>query len=89
MITCQGICGIFKKMFRNTPKVWDCEKLMFIPDHYIFPNAEHAHYIVDISRKFCVEQDIKYFYAIQDCSNFRANPDCKGVCHVALAQEGR
>ncbi|RZB59769.1 3-isopropylmalate dehydratase large subunit, chloroplastic isoform B [Glycine soja] len=79
-----GICGIFKKMFRNTPKVWDCEKLMFIPDHYIFPNAEHAHYIVDISRKFCVEQDIKYFYAIQDCSNFRANPDCKGTGKVLL-----
>ncbi|KAL5171990.1 3-isopropylmalate dehydratase large subunit, chloroplastic [Glycine soja] len=72
------------KMFRNTPKVWDCEKLMFIPDHYIFPNAEHAHYIVDISRKFCVEQDIKYFYAIQDCSNFRANPDCKGTGKVLL-----
>jgi 3-isopropylmalate/(R)-2-methylmalate dehydratase large subunit len=32
--------------------------------------------------------NIKYFYDIQDRSNFKANPDYKGVCHVALAQEG-
>lgn len=30
--------------------------------------------------------NIKYFYDITDRSNFRANPDYKGVCHVALAQ---
>ncbi len=29
---------------------------------------------------------IKYFYDITDRSNFKANPDYKGVCHVALAQ---
>lgn len=32
--------------------------------------------------------NIKYFYDIKDRGNFRANPDYKGVCHVALAQEG-
>lgn len=31
---------------------------------------------------------IKYFYDITNRSDFRANPDYKGVCHVALAQEG-
>jgi hypothetical protein len=31
---------------------------------------------------------IKYFYDITDRSNFRANPDYKGVCHIAMAQEG-
>lgn len=35
-----------------------------------------------------VEQDIKYFYDITDRGNFKVNPDYKGVCHVALAQEG-
>lgn len=30
--------------------------------------------------------NIKYFYDIKDLSNFKANPDYKGVCHVALAQ---
>lgn len=33
-------------------------------------------------------QGIKYFYDITDRGNFKANPDYKGVCHVALAQEG-
>ena len=31
---------------------------------------------------------IKYFYDITDRSDFKANPDYKGVCHIALAQEG-
>ncbi|XP_014512451.1 3-isopropylmalate dehydratase large subunit, chloroplastic [Vigna radiata var. radiata] len=87
-ITCPGITGIFKKQFGNTAKVWDREKVVVIPDHYIFTNDERAHRNVDIARDFCVEQDIKYFYDIQDRSNFRANPDYKGVCHIALAQEG-
>ncbi len=38
----------------------------------------------DMARKY----NIKYFYDIQDRSDFRANPDYKGVCHIALAQEG-
>ena len=32
--------------------------------------------------------NIKYFYDITDRSDFKANPSYKGVCHVALAQEG-
>jgi 3-isopropylmalate/(R)-2-methylmalate dehydratase large subunit len=32
--------------------------------------------------------NIKYFYDIIDRSDFKANPNYKGVCHVALAQEG-
>lgn len=35
-----------------------------------------------------MEQNIKHFYDIKDHSNFKVNPDYKGVCHVALAQEG-
>lgn len=31
---------------------------------------------------------IKYFYDIKDRSDFKANPDYKGVCHIALAQVG-
>lgn len=36
----------------------------------------------------CGHQSIKYFYDITDRGNFKVNPDYKGVCHVALAQEG-
>ncbi|KAD5803621.1 hypothetical protein E3N88_14981 [Mikania micrantha] len=83
-----GSIGIFKKEFGNDAKVWDREKVVIIPDHYIFTTDERANRNVDIIREFSHEQGIKYFYDIKDLSNFKANPDYKGVCHIALAQEG-
>ncbi|KAL3812416.1 hypothetical protein ACJIZ3_013684 [Penstemon smallii] len=83
-----GSIGIFKREFGENAKVWDREKLVIIPDHYIFTSDERANRNVDILRDFCIEQNIKYFYDIKDLGNFKANPDYKGVCHVALAQEG-
>ncbi|KAG6757296.1 hypothetical protein POTOM_037604 [Populus tomentosa] len=83
-----GSIGIFKKEFGPDAKVWDREKVVIIPDHYIFTKDERANRNVDILRDFCNEQNIKYFYDIKDLGNFKANPDYKGVCHVALAQEG-
>ncbi|KAF3443632.1 hypothetical protein FNV43_RR13322 [Rhamnella rubrinervis] len=46
--------------------VWNQEKLVIIPDHYIFTSDEHANCNVDILRDFCTEQNIKYFYDIKD-----------------------
>ncbi|XP_062218045.1 3-isopropylmalate dehydratase large subunit, chloroplastic-like [Phragmites australis] len=83
-----GTIGIFKKEFGEDAKVWNREKVVIIPDHYIFTSDERANRNVDILRDFCMEQKIKYFYDIKDLSDFRANPDYKGVCHIALAQEG-
>ncbi|KAA8543425.1 hypothetical protein F0562_021080 [Nyssa sinensis] len=83
-----GAIGILKREFGEDAKVWDREKIVVIPDHYIFTSDDRANRNVDILREFCIEQNIKYFYDIKDINNFRANPDYKGVCHVALAQEG-
>ncbi|MBW4521818.1 MAG: 3-isopropylmalate dehydratase large subunit [Scytolyngbya sp. HA4215-MV1] len=83
-----GTIGVFKREFGADAKVWDSEKIVLIPDHYIFTADERANRNVDILRDFAHEQGIKYFYDIVDRSNFKANPDYKGVCHVALAQEG-
>ncbi|OMP03153.1 Aconitase/3-isopropylmalate dehydratase large subunit, alpha/beta/alpha, partial [Corchorus capsularis] len=83
-----GSIGIFNKEFGENAKVWDREKVVVIPDHYIFTTDERANRNVDILRDFSMEQNIKYFYDIKDLSDFKANPDYKGVCHVALAQEG-
>ncbi len=83
-----GTIGVFKREFGADAKVWDPEKIVIIPDHYIFTADERANRNVDILRDFVQEQGIKYFYDIIDRSNFKANPDYKGVCHVALAQEG-
>lgn len=52
-------------------QVWDREKIVIIPDHYIFTNDERANRNVDILRDFCMEQNIKYFYDIKDLGNFK------------------
>lgn len=83
-----GTIGVFKREFGADAKVWDREKIVLIPDHYIFTADERANRNVDILREFAQEQNIKYFYDITDRANFKANPDYKGVCHIALAQEG-
>ncbi len=83
-----GTIGVFKKEFGADAKVWDKEKVVLIPDHYIFTKDARANRNVDILREFALEQNIKYFYDITDLANFKANPDYKGVCHIALAQEG-
>lgn len=80
--------GIFKREFGDDAKVWDPERVIIIPDHYIFTSDARANRNVDTLRQFAGEQGIKYFYDIKDLSDFRVNPDYKGVCHVALAQEG-
>lgn len=80
--------GIFKREFGENASVWDREKVVIIPDHYIFTEDKRANRNVETLRSFAKEQNIKYFYDISDLSNFRANPDYKGVCHIALAQEG-
>ena len=83
-----GTIGVFKREFGEKAKVWDSEKIVIIPDHYIFTEDKRANRNVDILRDFSHEQKLKYFYDITDRSNFKVNPEYKGVCHVALAQEG-
>jgi 3-isopropylmalate/(R)-2-methylmalate dehydratase large subunit len=83
-----GTFGIFQKEFGENAKVWDPERVVIIPDHYIFTTDARANRNVDILRDMVKQYGIKYFYDITDRADFKANPDYKGVCHVALAQEG-
>ncbi|KAI3697126.1 hypothetical protein L6452_29892 [Arctium lappa] len=83
-----GCISVFKKEFGDNAKVWDREKIVIIPDHYIFTSDERANRNLNFIRDFSIQQGIKYFYDITDRSDFKVNPDYKGVCHVALAQEG-
>ncbi|WP_371831626.1 3-isopropylmalate dehydratase large subunit [Nitrospina gracilis] len=76
-----GTIGIFKKQFGENAKVWDREKVVIIPDHYIFTSDPHANRNIDIIRAFAKEQDLPYYYDV-------GTDNYKGVCHVALAQEG-
>ena len=53
-----GTFGIFKREFGANAKVWDKEKLVVIPDHYIFTADQHAHRNIDILRNFAKEQNL-------------------------------
>lgn len=61
--------------FRKCIQVWDREKIVLIPDHYIFTEDARANRNVNTLREFSQEQNIKYFYDITDRSDFRVNQD--------------
>ena len=80
------ICGpptfaIFKKQFGEDARVWDCNKVVVIPDHYIFTKDKYANRNVEILRDFAREQELPHFYDV-------GTDRYKGVCHIALPEEG-
>ena len=76
-----GTIGVFKREFGENAKVWDPERVVIIPDHYIFTADEKCHRNVDALREFVKEQNIKYFYDPGTASY-------SGVCHVTLPEKG-
>lgn len=96
-----GTIGVFKREFGDHARVWDPNKIVIIPDHYIFSADEKANRNVDILRDFVRDQGIKYFYDVIEDINGRWKYDplkgpllCQygkyyaGVCHLALAEKG-
>ncbi len=91
-----GTIGIFRKHFGPNARVFDPERVVIIPDHYIFTADVHAHRNIEILRAFVKEQGIKYFYdpdfvkAEGVPSPYRdpQKTNYKGVCHIALMEEG-
>jgi 3-isopropylmalate/(R)-2-methylmalate dehydratase large subunit len=96
-----GTIGVFKREFGAQARVWDRDRVVIIPDHYIFTADSRSNRNVDILREFVREQGITYFYDVID------SPDGKwvfdsaqgmlkrqygsryaGVCHTALPQKG-
>src|SRR5438309_6628735 len=76
-----GTIGIFKQHFGPDAKVFDRDKVVIIPDHYIFTADAMANRNVDIIGQFAAEQGLRYFYDV-------GTPRYKGVCHIALPEEG-
>lgn len=73
--------GIFKREFGEDAKVWDPDKLVILPDHYIFTEDPHARRNIEILRSFAAEHNLKHYFDV-------GTARYKGVCHVALAEEG-
>ncbi|MBL7077906.1 MAG: 3-isopropylmalate dehydratase large subunit [Kiritimatiellae bacterium] len=76
-----GTIGVFKREFGEDAKVWSSEGVVIIPDHYIFTKDVKAHRNIDILRDFVQQQGLPYYYD-------PGTADYKGVCHVAMPQEG-
>lgn len=80
------VCGpptinIWKKEFGDKAKIWNKNKLVILPDHYIFTKNKEANRNVKFLQEFASKEDLPHFYDITDTTY-------KGVCHVALAEEG-
>jgi 3-isopropylmalate/(R)-2-methylmalate dehydratase large subunit len=76
-----GTIGVFKQHFGKDAKVWDRNKVVIIPDHYIFTADKMANRNVDVLREFVREQKLPHYYDV-------GTDKYKGVCHIALPEEG-
>jgi len=96
-----GTIGVFKREFGEDAKVWDRERLVIIPDHYIFTEDSKSNRNVDILREFSRQQQLPYFYDVIDDPNGTWTYDVTkgnlkrqfgsnyaGVCHTALPAKG-
>ncbi len=92
-----GTIGIFKQEFGPGARVWDADRVVIIPDHYIFTADEKCHRNVQILRDFVKEQGLKYYYdpdflkiepGMPNPYRDPAKTSYKGVCHKALPEEG-
>lgn len=80
------VCGppmlqIWKREFGTKATIWDKNKVVIFPDHYIFTANEHANRNVNILREFAGEYDLPHYFDT-------GGEQYKGVCHIALAEEG-
>jgi len=73
--------GIFREKFGPDARVWDRERVVIIPDHYIFTSDEKAQRNIESLRQFVAEQQIPYFYDV-------GTERYRGVCHATLPEEG-
>jgi 3-isopropylmalate/(R)-2-methylmalate dehydratase large subunit len=92
-----GTIGIFHEQFGRNAKVWDKDRVVVIPDHYIFTADQKCHRNVQILRDFVKEQGLKYYYDPEFVKNEPGMPNpyrdptktnYKGVCHKALPRKG-
>ncbi|MEJ5178192.1 MULTISPECIES: 3-isopropylmalate dehydratase large subunit [Erwinia] len=76
-----GVASVFKKEFGEQAKIWDADRFILIPDHFVYSADPQANHNIRVMREFAQEQKIKYFYDV-------GTPQYKGVCHIGLAEGG-
>jgi len=90
--------GLFEQHFGRDAGVWDPDKVVLIPDHYVFTADPKAHRNIDIMRDFATRQGVRHYYdtdfmppGFEGMPPPYADPtatDYMGVCHVTLPQKG-
>jgi len=92
-----GTIGVFYEQFGPDARVWDPQRIVIIPDHYIFTADVKCHRNVQILRDFVRKQGIRYYYDPEFVTDSPTMPSpysdptkttYKGVCHKALPEEG-
>ena len=93
-----GTIGIFAEQFGPEAKVFDPDKIVIMPDHFIFTAEPKAHRNIEILRDFAATQGIRHYYDPDFIVPGRpgvpapyADPAAtsyRGVCHVGLPQCG-
>ena len=93
-----GTIGVFEEHFGADAPVFDPKKVVIIPDHYIFTAEAKAHRNVEILRDFVKRKQIANYYdpdflaagaeGIPEPYADPAATSYRGVCHVALPQNG-
>ncbi|MCY2931815.1 MAG: aconitase/3-isopropylmalate dehydratase large subunit family protein [Planctomycetota bacterium] len=93
-----GTIGVFHEHFGADAKVFDPAKVVVVPDHYIFTADTKAHRNIEILREFAARQKLPYYYdpdfmtagvaGIPKAYRDAATTAYRGVCHVALPQNG-
>jgi 3-isopropylmalate/(R)-2-methylmalate dehydratase large subunit len=91
-----GTIGIFYQHFGKIARVWDADKIVIIPDHYIFTADQKAHRNIDVLRDFVRQQGIRHYYdpdflhgdGMPTPYRDPTKTSYKGVCHIALPEEG-
>ncbi len=76
-----GTFAIFQKEFGQSARVWNPEKIIIIPDHFIYTQDAQARENVNTLDRFATQQKIRHYH------KQGAGRD-HGVCHIILASEG-
>ncbi|MEQ9104883.1 MAG: aconitase/3-isopropylmalate dehydratase large subunit family protein [Rhodothermales bacterium] len=73
--------GIFEREFGADARVWNPDGVVVLPDHYIHTEDPHARRNIELLRAFAAKHELPHYYDV-------GTSRYKGVCHVALAEEG-
>jgi len=90
--------GVFEEQFGKDAAVWDPDKVVMIPDHYVFTADAKAHRNIEIMRDFVRRKGIRHYYdtdflpaGFEGMTPAYCDPrktEYMGVCHVTLPQKG-